>query len=154
MALVSLYIPHICRENVFSKMPINYHKCNTYAINRTSIFRFCHNNNLAVDIKNTVYLSKLQFTVGSSILLIRTIRCLTPAVLASIACSRVWPPFSKPVSNSPFLAEITWQDRREKKNPILNETENGKKNKKKKTRLKKEKHRRRDNLYRDYQADR
>lgn len=53
-------------------------------------------------------LSRLQLTVGSSILLIRTIRCLTPAVLASMACSLVWPPFSKPVSNSPFLAEITW----------------------------------------------
>ena len=35
-------------------------------------------------------------------------RCLTPAVLASMACSRVCPPFSKPVSNSPFLAEMTW----------------------------------------------
>lgn len=54
------------------------------------------------------HLSRLQLTVGSSILLIRTMRCLTPAVLASMACSLVWPPFSKPVSNSPFLAEITW----------------------------------------------
>ena len=54
------------------------------------------------------YLSRLQFTVGSSILLISTMRCLTPAVLASMACSLVCPPFSKPVSNSPFLAEITW----------------------------------------------
>lgn len=53
-------------------------------------------------------LSRLQLTVGSSILFTRTIRCLTPAVLANIACSRVCPPFSKPVSNSPFLAEITW----------------------------------------------
>lgn len=52
-------------------------------------------------------LSKLQLTVGSSILFTRTIRCLTPAVLASMACSRVWPPFSNPVSNSPLRAEIT-----------------------------------------------
>lgn len=54
------------------------------------------------------HLSRLQLTVGSSILLIRTMRCLTPAVLASMACSLVCPPFSKPVSNSPFLAEMTW----------------------------------------------
>lgn len=53
-------------------------------------------------------LSRLQLTVESSILLTRTIRCLTPAVFASMACSLVWPPFSKPVSNSPFLAEMTW----------------------------------------------
>lgn len=29
-----------------------------------------------------------------------------------MACSRVWPPFSKPVSNSPFLAEITFRERK------------------------------------------
>lgn len=57
---------------------------------------------------SSTHLSRLQLTVGSSILFTRTIRCLTPAVLANMACSRVCPPFSKPVSNSPFLAEITW----------------------------------------------
>lgn len=55
----------------------------------------------------STHLSRLQLTVGSSILFTRTIRCLTPAVLANMACSRVCPPFSNPVSNSPFLAEIT-----------------------------------------------
>mmetsp|Transcript_19037 Transcript_19037/g.45986 ORF Transcript_19037/g.45986 Transcript_19037/m.45986 type:complete len:229 (-) Transcript_19037:983-1669(-) len=48
-----------------------------------------------------------QLTVGSSILLTTTTRKLTPSVLASMACSRVWPPRSKPVSNSPFRAEMT-----------------------------------------------
>jgi hypothetical protein len=38
---------------------------------------------------------------GSSILLMATISLVTPSVLASCACSRVWPPRSKPVSNSP-----------------------------------------------------
>jgi len=57
-------------------------------------------------------LSRLQLTVGSSILLTSTIKCFTPAVLANMACSRVWPPFSKPVSNSPFLAEITFRERK------------------------------------------
>ena len=37
----------------------------------------------------------------------RTTMCFTPAVLTSIACSRVWPPRSNPVSNSPFRAEMT-----------------------------------------------
>ena len=55
------------------------------------------------------YLFSSQFTVGSSILLIRTTKCLTPAVLANMACSLVCPPFSKPVSNSPLRAEITWK---------------------------------------------
>jgi hypothetical protein len=53
------------------------------------------------------HLSSSQLTVGSSILLMRTTRFLTPAVLTNIACSRVWPPRSKPVSNSPLRAEIT-----------------------------------------------
>ncbi|TNN36467.1 hypothetical protein EYF80_053364 [Liparis tanakae] len=57
--------------------------------------------------KRTQEEGSLQLTVGSSILLTSTMRCLTPAVFASMACSRVCPPFSKPVSNSPFLAEIT-----------------------------------------------
>lgn len=47
--------------------------------------------------------------MGSSILLIRTIRCLTPAVFTNIACSLVWPPRSNPVSNSPLRAEMTCQ---------------------------------------------
>ncbi len=59
---------------------------------------------------NLWYLSSSQLTVGSSILLMRTMRFLTPAVLTSIACSRVWPPRSKPVSNSPLRAEITWKE--------------------------------------------
>mmetsp|Transcript_10830 Transcript_10830/g.15627 ORF Transcript_10830/g.15627 Transcript_10830/m.15627 type:complete len:271 (+) Transcript_10830:352-1164(+) len=45
--------------------------------------------------------------VGSSILLINTIRERTPDVFASMACSLVCPPLSNPVSNSPFRAEIT-----------------------------------------------
>ncbi len=43
----------------------------------------------------------------SSILFIRTIRCLMPIDLANRACSIVCPPFSKPDSNSPIFAEIT-----------------------------------------------
>eukprot|EP01139_Manchomonas_bermudensis_P011272 Amastigsp_a342495_104.p4 type:complete len:107 gc:universal Amastigsp_a342495_104:711-1031(+) len=43
----------------------------------------------------------------SSPLLMATIICLTPAVLARMACSRVCPPLSNPVSNSPVRAEIT-----------------------------------------------
>mmetsp|Transcript_25379 Transcript_25379/g.40086 ORF Transcript_25379/g.40086 Transcript_25379/m.40086 type:complete len:220 (-) Transcript_25379:1176-1835(-) len=46
-------------------------------------------------------------TVGSSILLITTMSLITPSVLASRACSRVCPPFSNPVSNSPLRALIT-----------------------------------------------
>ena len=46
-------------------------------------------------------------TVGSSILLMATTRMRTPSVFASIACSRVCPPRSKPVSNSPLRAEMT-----------------------------------------------
>ena len=56
---------------------------------------------------HSLYLSTSQLTVGSSILFTNTTRCLTPAVLASMACSLVCPPRSKPVSNSPLRAEIT-----------------------------------------------
>ena len=55
------------------------------------------------------YLSLLHSTEESSILLINTTKCFIPAVFANIACSLVWPPLSNPVSNSPFLAEITWE---------------------------------------------
>jgi hypothetical protein len=46
-------------------------------------------------------------TVVSSILFTTTMSTRTPSVFASSACSRVWPPFSNPVSNSPRRAEIT-----------------------------------------------
>mmetsp|Transcript_46350 Transcript_46350/g.104491 ORF Transcript_46350/g.104491 Transcript_46350/m.104491 type:complete len:211 (+) Transcript_46350:991-1623(+) len=46
-------------------------------------------------------------TVGSSILLTATTSMRTPRVFARSACSRVCPPFSKPVSNSPLRAEMT-----------------------------------------------
>lgn len=92
MALTSLYIPHICGKKW------------------VTICQKRHGCKLKVKLY-FIYLSKLQFTVGSSILLMRTMRCLTPAVLASIACSLVWPPFSKPVSNSPFLPEMTFRKR-------------------------------------------
>lgn len=52
---------------------------------------------------HSLYLTSSQLTVGSSILLTRTTRCLTPAVLANMACSLVCPPLSKPVSNSPCV---------------------------------------------------
>lgn len=48
-----------------------------------------------------------QFTVGSSILLMTMMSLVTPAVLTSWACSRVWPPLSNPASNSPLRAEMT-----------------------------------------------
>mmetsp|Transcript_34620 Transcript_34620/g.114688 ORF Transcript_34620/g.114688 Transcript_34620/m.114688 type:complete len:211 (+) Transcript_34620:455-1087(+) len=48
-----------------------------------------------------------HFTVGSSILLMTTTSSRTPRVFASNACSRVCPPRSKPVSNSPLRAEMT-----------------------------------------------
>ena len=41
-----------------------------------------------------------------SILLMATIICLTPRVYASRACSRVWPSFEIPASNSPVPAAI------------------------------------------------
>jgi hypothetical protein len=59
-------------------------------------------------------------TVGSSILLTRTTMCLTPAVLTSIACSRVCPPLSKPVSNSPLRADMTLKQTLP--NPCCNKT--------------------------------
>lgn len=103
---------------------------------KNSLYSVWHN--FTVDVKTCfIYLSKLQFTVGSSILLMRTIRCLTPAVLANIACSRVWPPFSKPVSNSPFLAEITWEDQKKKKKRINPTQKTNKKNRRAETTNKK-----------------
>ena len=51
--------------------------------------------------------SLLHCTVGSSILFTATMRYETPNVLHNMACSRVCPPRSKPVSNSPFRAEMT-----------------------------------------------
>mmetsp|Transcript_1361 Transcript_1361/g.3426 ORF Transcript_1361/g.3426 Transcript_1361/m.3426 type:complete len:242 (-) Transcript_1361:932-1657(-) len=51
--------------------------------------------------------SFFHWTVGSSILLMTTMRKDTPSVLANRACSRVCPPLSKPLSNSPFLALMT-----------------------------------------------
>jgi len=42
-----------------------------------------------------------------SILLTATISCLTPRVKASRACSRVWPFFEMPASNSPVPAATT-----------------------------------------------
>lgn len=58
---------------------------------------------------HSLYLTSDHSTVGSSILFISTTRCFTPAVFANMACSLVCPPLSNPVSNSPFLAEITWK---------------------------------------------
>mmetsp|Transcript_44840 Transcript_44840/g.103728 ORF Transcript_44840/g.103728 Transcript_44840/m.103728 type:complete len:224 (+) Transcript_44840:533-1204(+) len=52
------------------------------------------------------YRSFAHSTLGSSILFTATTSFSTPKVLARSVCSRVWPPRSKPVSNSPFLAEI------------------------------------------------
>lgn len=54
------------------------------------------------------YLFSSQLTVGSSILLTKATKCFTPAVFANIACSRVCPPRSNPVSNSPFRADMTY----------------------------------------------
>lgn len=56
----------------------------------------------------SMHLSFDQFTVGSSILLTTTSSLETPKVFASWTCSRVCPPRSYPVSNSPFRAEITY----------------------------------------------
>ena len=73
---------------------------------RITLLLIQHENSNGFDL-NISYLSTSQLTVGSSILLISTMRCRTPAVFTSIACSRVWPPRSKPVSNSPLRADIT-----------------------------------------------
>mmetsp|Transcript_64459 Transcript_64459/g.207614 ORF Transcript_64459/g.207614 Transcript_64459/m.207614 type:complete len:200 (+) Transcript_64459:635-1234(+) len=54
----------------------------------------------------SLYLDSSHSTLGSSILLMAISSLSTPSVLASTACSRVWPPRSKPVSNSPFRAEM------------------------------------------------
>ena len=53
------------------------------------------------------YLSWLQFTEGSSILFTIITSLVTPKDFANIACSRVCPPLSNPVSNSEILAEMT-----------------------------------------------
>ena len=58
-------------------------------------------------VLHSSYLSSAHTTVGSSILLMSTTRCFTPAVFANMACSLVCPLRSNPVSNSPFLAEMT-----------------------------------------------
>lgn len=63
-------------------------------------------NDVSCDLINSNR-SCSQLTVGSSILLTTMMRRVTPAVLTSWACSRVWPPLSKPASNSPFRAEMT-----------------------------------------------
>ena len=70
-----------------------------------------YGNSADPDIKFelNIHLSSDHCTVGSSILFITTTNFLTPAVLTNMACSRVWPPRSKPVSNSPFLADITYK---------------------------------------------
>ncbi len=65
--------------------------------------------------KRIVHLSFDHSTEGSSILFTTTNNLETPSVLASCACSRVWPPLSKPVSNSPILAAITCLWKTEKK---------------------------------------
>mmetsp|Transcript_537 Transcript_537/g.1510 ORF Transcript_537/g.1510 Transcript_537/m.1510 type:complete len:245 (-) Transcript_537:634-1368(-) len=58
-----------------------------------------------------VYTSSNRFlshlTLGSSILFTTTTNFVTPKVFANCACSLVCPPFSNPVSNSPFLAAMT-----------------------------------------------
>mmetsp|Transcript_22158 Transcript_22158/g.54834 ORF Transcript_22158/g.54834 Transcript_22158/m.54834 type:complete len:246 (-) Transcript_22158:448-1185(-) len=66
------------------------------------------------DLRNGVVLvlissqrSLLHSTVGSSILFTSTMSLVTPSVFASCACSRVCPPRSNPVSNSPLRAAIT-----------------------------------------------
>ena len=46
-------------------------------------------------------------TLTLSNLLTATINCVTPSDLTSRACSRVWPPASKPDSNSPVLEPTT-----------------------------------------------
>mmetsp|Transcript_2128 Transcript_2128/g.5455 ORF Transcript_2128/g.5455 Transcript_2128/m.5455 type:complete len:246 (-) Transcript_2128:844-1581(-) len=56
---------------------------------------------------HSLYRSSAHSTVGSSILLITTTSMRTPSVFASSACSRVCPPRSNPVSNSPLRAEMT-----------------------------------------------
>lgn len=58
--------------------------------------------------EDKAHLSFAQFTVGSSILFTTTSSLETPKVFASWTCSRVCPPRSYPVSNSPFRAEITY----------------------------------------------
>lgn len=67
------------------------------------------------------HLSLDQLTVGSSILFTTTSSLETPKVFASWTCSRVWPPFSYPVSNSPFRAEITCEQDRER---LINNQQN------------------------------
>mmetsp|Transcript_23717 Transcript_23717/g.71242 ORF Transcript_23717/g.71242 Transcript_23717/m.71242 type:complete len:245 (+) Transcript_23717:539-1273(+) len=53
-----------------------------------------------------LYLPSSHSTLGSSILLTAMISFSTPRVLASKACSIVWPPLTKPASNSPLRAEM------------------------------------------------
>src|SRR6266545_551078 len=77
--------------------------------NETSVFglkpaAFINGVNLSLISSKRLF---AQMTVWSSILLMATTTFDTPAVLTNMMCSRVWPPRSKPVSNSPLRAEIT-----------------------------------------------
>jgi len=76
---------------------------------------FCHQSLAGQDLVHTMLRAMLTWISlyraslhsplgptmeGSSILLTATMIFVTPSVLASCACSRVWPPRSKPASNS------------------------------------------------------
>mmetsp|Transcript_10299 Transcript_10299/g.27450 ORF Transcript_10299/g.27450 Transcript_10299/m.27450 type:complete len:395 (-) Transcript_10299:368-1552(-) len=70
-------------------------------------FRNGHNFNTHSSYRSFDQVWSALIMDGSSILLIMMTSCRTPDVFANIACSRVCPPRSKPVSNSPFRAEMT-----------------------------------------------
>lgn len=76
---------------------------------------FCHQSQAGQGLVHTMFRAMLTWISlyraslhsplgptmeGSSILLTATMIFVTPSVLASCACSRVWPPRSKPASNS------------------------------------------------------
>ena len=84
--------PHVLHESLSGAR--DYKDC-AWERHRTVIssYRSCDHSPLGPTIE------------GSSILLTATMSFVTPSVLASCACSRVCPPRSKPVSNSPYAPD-------------------------------------------------
>jgi len=86
--LITIFIPAIGTQDTY--LSTSYPISIKYFFNSDIIWR---------------YLSLSHYI--SSILLIKTTRCLIPILFANRACSLVYPFFSKPDSNSPIFALIT-----------------------------------------------
>ena len=80
-----------------------------WLLHNTIVLSFLHNRPKASHSQQNMHRLYTSLYGGSveSILLTATISCLTPRVKASSACSRVWPFFEIPASNSPTPAATT-----------------------------------------------